>query len=63
MKQDMEKLTNALKEKLRENDLIKNNFKKLEAYIREREIIEGELRKMKDILEQKLRETGEWKTR
>lgn len=47
----MEKLTNALKEKLKENEMIKNNFRKLEGFIRERELIEGELRKMKDILE------------
>lgn len=47
----MERLTNALKEKLRENENIKSNFKKLEGYLKEREAIEGELRRMKDVVD------------
>ncbi|KRX08560.1 hypothetical protein PPERSA_13041 [Pseudocohnilembus persalinus] len=63
LRQDMEKITNALKDKLRENENIKQNFKKLEQFIRERDLLEAELRKMKDIVELKLRENGEIRNR
>lgn len=58
---ELEKITGALKDKLREIDMMKVNFARVEQYVKERDLIEQEMRRMKELLQIKVQECEEWK--
>lgn len=60
---DMEKLGFVYREKARENEELKVNLAKMDSQISDRSLLEGEIRKLKDILEGKLQEIDNLKAK
>ncbi|KAL4460529.1 hypothetical protein ABPG74_000280 [Tetrahymena malaccensis] len=63
MRDEFEKVQNLVKDKVKENELLKQNLQRLQQLQNNRDAFENEVRKIQQALEIKARECEEWKLR